>query len=209
VGQHTEPPSPPSPSDAAESLNQRIMAAVGTRSYRHVGDLTKTHPETVRRYLTGQTVPGVEFIAQLASSLAISTDWLLTGRGPMKAQDLKAHALATADTSELLHAMSNTIARLIDRVERVETYVQTLETRVRAHQASGSHIDLPSASRTSTDLLSSPSVGPSIGPSVVQVLPAHPIVVEAPGNLRQGSSSDPGTGGTPSRAQRRSPGGGS
>lgn len=114
-------------------MHERILTAVGTRTYRHVGEMTGTHPETVRRYLQGQA-PSVEFVAALAKALNISADWLLTGRGPMKCEELKAHALATAETSELLHAMSDTLDRLIDRVERVEVYMQTLETRVRAHQ---------------------------------------------------------------------------
>ncbi|MBL8962597.1 MAG: helix-turn-helix transcriptional regulator [Phycisphaeraceae bacterium] len=114
-------------------MHDRLLTAVGSRTYRHVGELTGTHPETVRRYLQGQA-PSVEFVAALSKALNINADWILTGRGPMKCEELKAHALATADTSELLTAMSDTLERLIDRVERVEVYMQTLESRVRATQ---------------------------------------------------------------------------
>jgi transcriptional regulator with XRE-family HTH domain len=110
---------------------ERMLSAVGNRTYRHVGELTNTHPETVRRYLQGQ-VPSVEFVASLSKALGVSADWLLTGRGPMKNEDLRAHALAQADASELLTAMADTMERLIDRVERLELYVQTLEARVRS-----------------------------------------------------------------------------
>lgn len=112
-------------------MHDRLLAAVGSRTYRQVGDLTNTHPETVRRYLQGQS-PSVEFVAALSKALSLNADWILTGQGPMKRDQLKAHALATADTSELLTAMSETLERLIGRVERVEVYMQTLETRVRA-----------------------------------------------------------------------------
>ncbi len=114
-------------------MHERLLAAVGNRTYRHIGELTGTHPETVRRYLSGQS-PSVEFIAAVSTALNINADWLISGRGPMKCEELKAHALATADTSELLHAMSETIVKLIDRVELVEVYIQTLETRVRVQQ---------------------------------------------------------------------------
>lgn len=119
-------------------MHDRLLTAVGSRTYRHVGELTGTHPETVRRYLQGQA-PSVEFVAALSKALNINADWILTGRGPMKCEELKAHALATADTSELLTAMSDTLERLIDRVERVEVYMQTLESRVRATQDEVSH----------------------------------------------------------------------
>lgn len=114
-------------------MHDRLLAAVGERTYRHVGELTNTHPETVRRYLQGQS-PSVEFVAALAEALGINADWLITGRGPMKTDQLKAHALATADTSELMHAMAETIDRLVDRMQRVEVYMQTLEARVRGQQ---------------------------------------------------------------------------
>lgn len=191
---HATPPAEP-----AESLHQRLLAAVGTRSYRHIGELTHTHPETVRRYLHGQS-PGVDFIAQLATALELSSEWLLTGHGPMKVQDLKAHALASADTSELLQAMSNTIARLIDRVERVETYVQTLETRVRAQQPPESHIEPKSTSRTSTDLLSSPPVGQTLAP--------HTVVVDVHQAPRPTIPRETRQFGTANRTEPRSPGGG-
>ena len=57
-----------------------MQSAVGDRTYRHIGELTKTHPETVRRYMQGQ-LPATDFIASLCEALNISGDWLLTGRG--------------------------------------------------------------------------------------------------------------------------------
>ncbi len=114
-------------------MHERLLAAVGDRTYRLIGEMTGTHPETVRRYLQGQA-PSVEFVASLSSALGISADWLLTGRGPMKSDELKAHALAQADPGDLLRAMSRNIESLLDRVHRVEVFMQTLETRIRAFQ---------------------------------------------------------------------------
>lgn len=113
------------------ALHDRLAQAVGTRSFRHVSELTRTHPETVRRYMQGQT-PSVEFLAALSQSLLLNTDWLLTGRGPMFLADVKSQTLRDARASELLTAMASTIERLVDRVERLELYTQTLEARVSA-----------------------------------------------------------------------------
>jgi transcriptional regulator with XRE-family HTH domain len=115
---------------SAATLHDRLLAAIGDRSLRHIAELTGTHHESVRRYMAGQA-PSAEFMAALCGALGISGDWLLTGRGPMKKADLRAHAVDEADASELLVAMAATIEKLIERVERIEVYTQTLETRLR------------------------------------------------------------------------------
>lgn len=115
----------------ATTLHDRMSQAAGERSYRELADLTNTHAETVRRYMQGQS-PSVEFVAALIRGLGLNAGWLLTGRGPMHAAEMKGEALREADVSELLNAMAETITGLIERVERIELFVQTLETRLRA-----------------------------------------------------------------------------
>jgi transcriptional regulator with XRE-family HTH domain len=112
------------------ALHQRISEAVGERTYRAVADLTGTHPETVRRYLQGQS-PSVEFLEALCSKLALSGEWLLTGRGPMYAGEVRQHALKQAAAPELLTAMASSLEVLLDRVERLERYTQSLEVLTR------------------------------------------------------------------------------
>lgn len=127
-------------------LHDRLNAAVGERTYRHIGDLTNTHPETVRRYMHGQS-PSIEFVAALAGALGLSGDWILTGRGPMKIEDAKAHHLQQSTAGDLLGAMAGNLERLIDRVDRLEQYTQVLETRLRATPlASTDHDQSPAAS---------------------------------------------------------------
>lgn len=111
------------------ALHERLQVAAGDRTYRHLGELTRTHPETVRRYMQGQT-PNAEFLAELCAALSISGDWLLTGRGPMRLDEQRAHALRGATAADLLAAMAATIERLGERIDRLETYIQTLETRM-------------------------------------------------------------------------------
>ncbi|KAA0215375.1 MAG: XRE family transcriptional regulator [Leptolyngbya sp. PLA3] len=119
---------------SAASLHERLTSVASGKTYRAIGDLTETHPETVRRYLQGQS-PSVEFLAALCRALGINADWLLTGRGPTRVEDVRAAALREANPTELHAAMAGTISVLVDRVDRLETYCQTLETLVRGTRA--------------------------------------------------------------------------
>ena len=119
-----------------DGIHERVRAAAGERTNRVLAELTGASPETVRRYMSGQA-PSVEFLSAFCRALEHNGDWLLTGRGPMKAVDVKHHALGEARAADLLGAMAGSIETLIDRVDRMEKYVQTLETRVRAGAATG------------------------------------------------------------------------
>lgn len=117
------------------ALHERIVAVVGDRSYRHIGELTAIHPETVRRYMAGQA-PSTEFLTALCRALGVNGDWMLTGRGPMHAADVHSHALREAAPPDLLSALASAVEVLIQRVERLEVFVQTMETRLRAANSS-------------------------------------------------------------------------
>lgn len=117
-------------------LHDRLKIVAGDRTYRHLSELTGTHHETVRRYMQGQS-PGVEYLTALCVALGISAEWLLTGTGPMRRADVKAHALGEANASDLLGAMAGSIEKLIDRVQRIERFVQALEMRFRAAEPVG------------------------------------------------------------------------
>lgn len=119
-------------------LHDRMGRAAGDRTYRSLGAMTNTHPETVRRYMQGQA-PSVEFLAAMCHALGISGEWMLTGSGPMRLSEAKAHALRHADPSELLSAMAGNIEGLDDRLGRLEVFVQTLESRVRGEQEAQSY----------------------------------------------------------------------
>lgn len=143
------------------TLHHRLRAAAADRSYRELGDLTSTHPETVRRYMQG-AVPSIEFLSAFAGALGVSVEWLLTGAGAMRSKDLRPHVLREASVSELLNAMAQTIERLIMRVERLEAYMQTLETRIRAN---ASDAPTPLDSRDGTQELIRTIEGSEPGPS--------------------------------------------
>lgn len=112
------------------ALHERLHAVAGQLTYRRLGELTNTHPETVRRYMQGQA-PSAEFLAGVCVNLAVSGEWILTGRGPMRSGDVRAHALREANAADLLGAVAATLEKLHERVERLEVFAQSLETRVR------------------------------------------------------------------------------
>lgn len=113
-------------------LHERLEACIGKTTYRRLGELTQTHPETVRRYMQGQA-PSAQFLAGVCDAFDICGAWLLTGRGPMRVSDVRKNALREADASELLGAVASTLQDLGERLDRLERYVQGLETRIRAN----------------------------------------------------------------------------
>lgn len=135
---------------ATSPLHERILAAVGRRTIREVAELTRHHPETVRRYLSGQS-PSIEFVAALCVALRLNAQWVLTGRGPMLSDDIRTEALRGADTGELLGAFASTVEAVQSRLERVEIYMQTMETRLRAAVASETPNHQPSAGAPRAD----------------------------------------------------------
>ncbi len=112
-------------------LHDRLHTVAAGRSLRHLGELTQTNPETVRRYMNGQP-PSADFLVALCHSLGVNAQWLLTGQGPMLQSDVKGHVLKAANATDLLTAMAETIERLIDRVGRIERFMQALDVRVLA-----------------------------------------------------------------------------
>lgn len=88
-------------------------------SYRKLGRLTDTHPETVRRYMQGQA-PSTTFLINLCRAFGISADWLLTGRGAMRCSDIRMNALRMANPSELLSALATSLSDQTERLARLE-----------------------------------------------------------------------------------------
>lgn len=112
-------------------LHDRLGAILADLNYRQVGDLTSTNAETARRYMTGAP-PSVEFLAAVCTKLEVNAEWLLTGRGVIKRKDVRGAALREANVGELLTSLAQTLERLISRVDRLEVFVHSMETRIRA-----------------------------------------------------------------------------
>jgi len=132
-------------------LHDRLGAVLSGLSYRQIGELTGHNAETARRYMQGQS-PSVEFLAAVCVKIGVNGAWLLTGRGPMKAKDVKAQALKQANVQELLTSLAATIEGLIERVDRLEAQLSTMETRIRAGQVDGKLDPNPSVFETAPEL---------------------------------------------------------
>ena len=113
-----------------ERLHDRLLQAAGDRTLRRVGELTNTHPETVRRYLNGHA-PSVDFVSRLADALGLNLNWILTGRGPMRMAEVKPHVLRDANATDLFTHVALAIERLETKVDRLERYTQVLEIMIR------------------------------------------------------------------------------
>ncbi|MEQ8843824.1 MAG: helix-turn-helix transcriptional regulator [Phycisphaerales bacterium] len=113
-----------------ERLHDRLLHAAGDRTLRRIGQMTNTHPETVRRYLSGHA-PSVDFVSRFAQALGLNLNWILTGRGPMHIAQIKPQALKDANATDLLTNVALAIERLEIKVERLERYTQGLEIMIR------------------------------------------------------------------------------
>ncbi|MGD9692001.1 MAG: helix-turn-helix domain-containing protein [Phycisphaerales bacterium] len=85
-----------------EGFATRLKLAMGDHSIADFARLIGWHPETVRRYLTGETRPPAVFLAKLCDQLPLSPDWLLLGRGPMLRLDRDQGVLDSASLDEIL-----------------------------------------------------------------------------------------------------------
>lgn len=113
------------------ALHERMQSMVGKTTFRALGQATSHNPETVRRYMSGQA-PSVEFLSALVSAYSVNADWLLTGRGPRDRSEVRSAALSNADPNELMAAIACRMEDMCDRIDRIEVFVQTMETRLRA-----------------------------------------------------------------------------
>ena len=132
----------------AASMHERMTSAGSGRSYRWIARATGSHPETVRRYMQGQS-PNIEFITAFCSVFAVNPQWLLTGEGPMRRDEVRSYYLAESDPADLLAAIAATIDRMTDRIDRLELYCQQLETQLRGSRPEAP--DHPSADAASFD----------------------------------------------------------
>lgn len=109
-------------------LNERLHSVVGGITYKALAEATKAHPESVRRYMQGQT-PSAEFLAALCTEFDVNANWLLTGEGPVRNSEGCLHALRNAPPSDLLSSLARSIDRLMKRVERLELLLADHEVK--------------------------------------------------------------------------------
>ncbi|MEM1071532.1 MAG: hypothetical protein AAGB48_01180 [Planctomycetota bacterium] len=115
--------------EGESELHERLEQAAAGKTYRWIAKATNAHPETVRRYMQGAT-PNIEFVTAFCNVFSINPQWLLSGEGPMRRDEVRGYHLAEADPSDLLAAIAAMLDRLTDRLDRLELYCQQLESRL-------------------------------------------------------------------------------
>lgn len=87
--------------EGPETIQDRLrMVCAGVRA-ADLARITGTHPESVRRYLSGDT-PSLAFLAALCAGSALSADWLLCGRGrPITAPDPRGRSELESDLARV------------------------------------------------------------------------------------------------------------
>ena len=86
----------------AERLGE-ISAEVGEAE---MAERTGAGAEAVRRFVAGESEPGLGFIIALCREYGLSAEWLLFGVGPRDLRDVPAHAIETACSRTLIKALS-------------------------------------------------------------------------------------------------------
>jgi hypothetical protein len=76
-------PLPPLPREPFQrKLAARLRTVAGDLTYQRIGQMTRTHPENVRRYLlTGSAT--VQFLAAFCDAFEVDPRWVLYGTGKM------------------------------------------------------------------------------------------------------------------------------
>ena len=90
-----------------QAFGQRLKAALdaagipgGSERRKHVAQMFGVSREAVRQWLQGQTMPTTERIGEMAERLDVFGEWLLTGRGPMRADDTSRRPLSSESNVE-------------------------------------------------------------------------------------------------------------
>ncbi len=124
--------------DTAKDTNlfhDRLLLAAGDLSFRQLGEITETHPETVRRYMNGHA-PSTAFLSKLCLNLGISGEWLLAGKNPMKTRDIPLHTLQHASAEQLMLAISELLVDLSSRLTKNEELTQSMiEPELKLHNS--------------------------------------------------------------------------
>lgn len=87
------------------AMAARIRELRGRLTYRDLAVTLDQNSETVRRYCRDGK-PSVEFVQRCCLRLGVSGDWLILGRKPPYAADVRRHQLRQASVRELLSELA-------------------------------------------------------------------------------------------------------
>jgi len=96
-------------------------------TFKALADLTRHHPETVRRYMRGQ-YPSLAFVLRLCKAMNISPHWLFTGEGSKTlAPTPPPGPFSEMPTREIFEAIATELDALVTKVERLEARLSAID----------------------------------------------------------------------------------
>lgn len=99
------------PSWNSDAFSERLKKALGDRSPYYIEKKTGIAQSLVRKYLSGQSIPGTDKLVILADVCGVSISWLATGEG---SQDDKAVVVSDAALNTL-EDITVKVLELLDR----------------------------------------------------------------------------------------------
>ncbi len=96
-------------------------------TFKALADLTRHHPETVRRYMRGQ-YPSLAFVLRLCKAMSISPHWLFTGEGSKTLTPrVPPGPFSEMPTSEIFEAIATELDALVSKVDRLEARLSAID----------------------------------------------------------------------------------
>lgn len=74
------------------TISERLLLLRGKTKQKEFARTLAINPNTLRSYENGRSSPNQELLEQICVQLSVSPEWLLLGRGPMRADPLAKNA---------------------------------------------------------------------------------------------------------------------
>lgn len=98
--------------DVASRLARVLGVADGTFSPREIALMADIQPETMRRTFADGQTPSTENLAKLCERFGLSSDWVLTGRGPTHREQFAKEGLRRSSLSDLMNELGSRLNAL-------------------------------------------------------------------------------------------------
>ncbi|MEK6703805.1 MAG: hypothetical protein AABZ53_16215, partial [Planctomycetota bacterium] len=102
----------------AERVSAVLLPHLEGSSMHKLGTTLRINRETLRRMYADQK-PSVELLVRICEKFAISGEWLLTGKGPQKREELRKYALQEASPGELYQAVAQRLSCVEEQLARL------------------------------------------------------------------------------------------
>ncbi len=73
-----------------DDFHTRLKRAIGSESVNSFAKKCDVSESLLRKYLSGDSLPGTKALVAISENARVSLEWLSTGRGPMRKDDVLA-----------------------------------------------------------------------------------------------------------------------